>query len=111
MRGQRKGNEVEERKNKLNEIQGRGKEEEGALIIAVFVSLMEQGSLGPTACVENQMMRNPKEASYNTILIIPSIKLRCFNSVLLFVPTTCFVPISGPSSCNIHASDNLSGNR
>lgn len=54
----------------------------GALKVAVFVSLMGQGSPSPTAWFENQMMRNPKEASYNIILTMTSIKLLCFNSIL-----------------------------
>jgi hypothetical protein len=35
LRGQRKGNEIQERKNKLNEIWDRGNEEERILVITV----------------------------------------------------------------------------
>jgi hypothetical protein len=53
------------------------------------------------------MMKNTKEASYNILLTMPSIKLLCFNSVFLFVTNTCFVPISRSSSGGIHASLNF----
>jgi hypothetical protein len=59
------------------------KEEEEGTIISVFVPLILQGLLGLTTRFENQMTRYPKEAPYNILIVILSIKLR-FKDVFIF---------------------------